>query len=154
MPYPPTTQTAVEADAGGLLPPGDGDPPQEVIVLFTTHSGTLAALQTASRLGAKLGAPPQVVMLYEVPYTLPLEERAIPEGFRENEVRALKRDFHGEVLLRICLCRHPRQILRQVLPPRALIVMGAKKRWWPSREGRLARMLRKEGYELVIAKSK
>jgi len=146
----PTTQTAAETDTSGL-PSGWNDGRwQEAIVLFTTHVGTIAALKSASRLGAHLGARPKILMLYPVPYTLPLEKQAVPEGFLENEVRALKHDFPGEISVRICLCRHPRQGLREVLEPHSLIVMGGKKRWWPTEEQRLARFLQSSGYQVMF----
>jgi hypothetical protein len=147
----PTTQTAAETDTSGL-PPGWNDGRwQEAIVLFTTHAGTVAALKSASRLGAHLGARPKILMLYPVPYTLPLEKQAVPEGFLENEVRALKRDFPEELSVRICLCRHPRQGLREALEPHSLILMGGKKRWWPTEEQWLAWRLRKDGHEVIFA---
>ncbi len=147
----PTTQTAAETDTSGL-PPGWNDGRwQEAIVLFTTHAGTVAALKSASRLGAHLGARPKILMLYPVPYTLPLQKQAVPEGFLENEVRALKRDFPEELSVRICLCRHPRQGLREVLEPHSLIVMGGRKRWWPTEEQWLAWRLRKDGHEVIFA---
>jgi hypothetical protein len=89
-------------------------------------------------------------MLYPVPYTLPLEKQAVPEGFLENEVRALKHDFPGEISVRICLCRHPRQGLREALEPHSLIVMGGRKRWWPTEEQRLARFLHSRGYQVIF----
>lgn len=147
----PTTQTAAETDTSGL-PPGWNDGRwQEAIVLFTTHAGTVAALKSAARLGAHLGARPKILMLYPVPYTLPLGKQAVPEGFLENEVRALQRDFPGEISVRICLCRHPRQGLREVLEPHSLIVMGGRKRWWPTEEQWLAWRLRKDGHEVIFA---
>ncbi len=150
--YPlPTTQTAAETDTRGLPPDWNHGRWQEVIVLFTTCAGTVAALKIASRLGAHLGARPKVLMLYPVPFTLPLERRALPEGFLENQVRALQRDFPEEISVRICLCRHARQGLREILLPHSLIVMGGKKRWWPTEEQRLARRLRKEGHQVIFA---
>jgi hypothetical protein len=89
-------------------------------------------------------------MLYPVPYTLPLERRALPEGFLENQVRALQRDFPEEISVRIHLCRHPRQGLREVLEAHSLIVIGGRKRWWPTAEQRLAKFLHSSGYQVVF----
>jgi hypothetical protein len=146
-----TTKTAAEADTSGLAPGGKGGRGQEVIVLFTTHAGTVAALKMASQLSATLCARLKVLILYVVPLTLPLERRALPEGFLENQVRALRRDFPEEISTDLHLCRHPRQILHEVLLPHSLIVLGGRKRWWPSEEQRLARMLRKEGHRVILA---
>ena len=90
-------------------------------------------------------------MLYAVPYTLPLEKPAVPEGFLEEQLRALQRDSPAEISARICLCRHPRQGLREVLEPHSLVVIGGRKRWWPTEEQRLARLLKKDGHHVVFA---
>jgi len=39
----------------------------------------------------------------------------------------------------------------EVLAPRSLVVIGARRRWWPTGEGWLARKLRREGHEVVLA---
>jgi len=145
-----TTKTAAETGTNGLAPSGKDGRGQEIIVLFTTHAGTVAALKIASRLSANLGARPKVLMLYEVPYTLPLGKRALPEGFLENLVRALRRDFPEEISMDLHLCRHPRQGLREVLLPHSLIVLGGRKRWWPTAEQRLAEFLHSSGHQVIF----
>jgi hypothetical protein len=145
-----TTETAAETDTSELPPGGKDGRGQEIIVLFTTHAGTVAALKMASRLSANLGARPKVLMLYEVPYTLPLERRALPDGFLENQVRALQRDFPEEISTDLHLCRHPRQGLREVLLPHSLIVLGGRKRWWPTPEQRLAEFLHSSGHQVIF----
>ena len=122
----------------------------EVNVLYTAHARTLAALKTAAQLAANLGTCPKVLRLYAVPYSLPLEKPAVPIGFLEEQIRALARQSPTEITARIILCREPRAILRQILPPHSLIVMGGKKRWWPTREQRLASALRKDGHEVIF----
>jgi len=122
----------------------------QVNVLYTTPSRTRAALTIASRLGADLRACPEVLRVYAVPYSLPLEKPAVPIGFLEEQIRALARQSPTEITARIILCREPRAILRQVLPPHSLIVIGGQKRWWPTREQRLASALRKDGHEVIF----
>ena len=145
-----TTKTAAETDTSGPPPGGKDARGQEVIVLFTTHAGTVAALKMASRLSANLGARPKVLMLYPVPYTLPLGRRALPEGFLENQVRALQRDFPEEISTDLHLCRHVRQGLREALLSHSLIVLGGRKRWWPTPEQRLAEFLHSSGHQVIF----
>jgi hypothetical protein len=137
--------------AGNGLPPADenGERPQ-VNVLYTTHAGTLAALKMASRLGAELGIYPTVLRLYAVPYTLPLEMPAVAMGFLEEQIHALARESPTEVTARIILCREPRRSLPEILRPHSLIVLGGTKRWWPTKEQWWARMLRKDGHEVIF----
>ena len=122
----------------------------DVNVIYTTRFGTLAALKIASRLGAHLGPRPIVLMLHAVPYTLPLEKPAVPIGFLEKQIQALTVESPTEITARIYLCRDPHRSLRQILPPRSLIVVGGRRRWWPTEEQRLARMLRKEGHQVIF----
>ena len=146
-----TTKSAAETGTGGLAPGEKDSRGQEIIVLFTTHAGTVAALQMASRLSANLGARPKLLILYAVPYTLPLERRALPDGFLENRVRALQRDFPEEISTDLHLCRHARQGLREVLPPHSLIVVGGRrKRWWPTPEQRLEESLHSSGHQVIF----
>lgn len=150
MRYVPSSETVVDADIDKLLPSSKDRQGRQVIVVFTNTAEAVAALRTAAHLSANSGIRPQVLMLYDVPYTLPLEGRALPEGFYEEQLRAVKWDFPEGVSLRICLCRSPRQMLRHIHPSDALIVIGGKRHWWPTRESRLARRLRKDGYKVVL----
>jgi len=144
------TLTTRETDIAGLPPRARGDRRLDVNVIYTTRFGTLAALKIASRLGAHLGVRPKVLMLYAVPYTLPLEKPAVPIGFLEKQIQALTAESPTEITARIYLCRDPHRSLRQILPPRSLIVVGGRRRWWPTEEQRLARMLRKEGHQVIF----
>jgi hypothetical protein len=121
-----------------------------VTVVYTTHAATLAAVKTASRLGGNLATRLKILWLYAVPYTLPLEEPAAAEGFLMQEIRALARESPIEIAAQVYLCREPRRSLHQILPPHSLVVLGGKKRWWPTKEQRLARSLRKDGHEVIL----
>jgi hypothetical protein len=39
---------------------------------------------------------------------------------------------------------------RHALPPRSLIVLATKHRWWPTREKRLARALLRAGHHVML----
>jgi hypothetical protein len=140
-----------KAETPDLPLPGDNGQRLQVNVLYTTHSKTLAALRITSRLGAELGACPKVLLLYAVPYTLPLERPAVPAGFLEERIRALARESPTEITARIILCREPRRSLRQILRPHSVIVIGGRKGWWPSKEQRVAWRLSRDGHEVIFA---
>src|SRR5258708_7258909 len=53
--------------------------------------------------------------------------------------------------VRICLCRDSEQLLAEALPPRSLIVIGGRKRWWRTAEQALASRLRRRGHEIIYA---
>jgi hypothetical protein len=49
------------------------------------------------------------------------------------------------------LCRDSSETLLAVLKPRSLVVIGGRRRWWPTREERLAKKLRGAGHEVIFA---
>lgn len=145
--------TASNAEITDLPLAGDAGQRMEVNVLFTTHAGTLAALKIGVRLGSDLHTQPRVLLLYEVPYTLPIAKPAVPNGLLEHRIRELARESATEITARIILCREARRTLRQILRPHSLVVIGGKRRWWPTKEQRWARLLRREGHEVIFADS-
>jgi hypothetical protein len=53
--------------------------------------------------------------------------------------------------VRVYLCRDRAEVVRSVLKPHSLVVIGGNRRWWPTREKRLARQLRRSGHAVVFA---
>ena len=123
----------------------------EVFVIFTDAPGTLAALQMAEGLAQKLEAHIRLLMPYEVPYTLPLTKPAVPVEFVAGQIRDLACNTRLEVAAHIYLCRDKRRTLKLLLRPHSLIVVGGKKRWWPTSAQKLARTLQKDGHQVVFA---
>jgi len=141
---------APRVESPDLSPADQSSERLQVNILYTTPSGTRAALTIASRLSADLRTCSEVLRVYAVPYSLPLERQAVPIGFLEEQVRALARQSPAEITARIILCREPRAILRQVFPPHSVIVIAGKKRWWPTKEQRWAGILKQEGHEVIF----
>jgi hypothetical protein len=137
-------------DAADLRVRPGADGRLDAHVIFTSHAATLAALRWVARLGTRLGTRPIVLMFYVVPYTLPLDWRAVPAGFLESRIRALKAETPVEFSARIYLSRNSKESLRQALRPASLVVVGGKQRWWPTDEQRLADRLRKEGHQVFL----
>jgi hypothetical protein len=144
------TSDAKRSNAASLPPGGNDDERLGIRIIYTTHHGTVAALQMASQLGANLSVCPEVLMLYAVPYTLPLEEPAVPTGFLEAQIHALARESPTEMKARVILCREPKRSLRQILSVHSLVLIGGKKRWWPTKEQRLAHLLAEEGHRVIF----
>jgi hypothetical protein len=70
--------------------------------------------------------------------------------FNENRYRAIASENPVETSVHIYLCRDRLEVLRSVLKPRSLVVLGGPKRWWPTPERRLARKLRQSGHEVIL----
>jgi hypothetical protein len=55
-----------------------------------------------------------------------------------------------ETNVQIYLCRDPFEALEGALSPGSLVVLGGRKRWWPTREKRLAKKLHRAGHEVFF----
>jgi hypothetical protein len=123
----------------------------EVSVVFTDPPGTLAALRLAEKHAQKLNAHIELLMPYEVPYTLPLTKPAVPVGFLEGQARNLASSIGLDVVVHIYLCRDKKRTLDLIMRGHSLAVVGGKKRWWPTSAQKLALDLQKAGHHVIFA---
>jgi len=75
-----------------------------------------------------------------------------------TEQRLLDLAYRGaqgplETSVQLYLCRDKRQALLRALKPKSLVVIGGKARWWPTKESKLAGVLRSIGHQVVVANS-
>jgi len=105
----------------------------------------------ADELAHKLGAQIRLLVPYEVPYALPLSKPAVPVEFLEGQIRALAGKARLDVAAHIFLCRDKISTLKLLLRPRSCVVVGGKKRWWPTSAQRLAQGLQKDGHQVIFA---
>lgn len=131
------------------FPPGS-DSKLEISVVFTSVDATLAALKEAGNLAENLGARITLIVPQTVPYPLPLSTPPVLVEFNERRLRVIASHCCVETRVSIYLCRDPLETLKSVLKPGSLVVVGTRKRWWPTSEKRLAAQLRRTGYEVVV----
>jgi hypothetical protein len=110
----------------------------------------MAALNRAAALAKGLNSRITLFVSQAVPYSLPLEKPPVPLTFRERQLRAIAAQSPVETTVRLYLCRDPWQALTAALRPHSLVVVGVRRRWWPTRERTLVRKLRRRGYEVVL----
>jgi hypothetical protein len=122
----------------------------EINVIFTTIPGTLAALRLAGQYARDLRGRISILATEIVPYPLPLERPPVVPEFTTRCYRTLAADQRVETHVQVYLCRDSRQALLQALKPNSLVVMGGRKRWWPTREQALARILRSHGHQVIF----
>ena len=123
----------------------------DVNVVYTDVPGTLAALRKAGGLAANLRARIQLIVPQVVHYPLPLSRPGVPREFSERRFHTLADGLHIDTHVQICLCRDREQLLTEALPPRSLIVIGGRKRWWLTPEQALASRLHRSGHEVIYA---
>jgi hypothetical protein len=121
-----------------------------IAVIFTSREATLAALKEAGTLASSLGARITLLVPQVVPYPLPLESSPILIDFNEKRFRLMASESPVETSVQIYLCRDRFETLAGVLSPGSLVVLGGRKRWWPTREKSLAKKLREGGHEVVF----
>jgi hypothetical protein len=121
-----------------------------IAVVFTSVESTLAALKEAGNLANSLGAQIKLVVPQVVPYPLPLETPPVLVEFNENRFRVIASKSPVETSVHIYLCRDRFETLASVLKSGSIVVLGGRKRWWPTKDERLARKLRGAGYEVLF----
>jgi hypothetical protein len=140
---PSTTQDVAEEGLGHL----------EVNVIFTDPAATAVALQYAASLARNLSGSITLRAPLVVPQRLPLEESPVSVRFMERTladlVCPLQRDA-AEINVHLYLCRDRLETLLQVLSLDSLVVIGGRKRWWPTEESRMAKVLRSKGHRVVF----
>lgn len=130
-------------------PPLEADHNLDISVVFTSLDATLSALHKAAGLAASLRARITLIVPQIVPYPLPLHSPTVLPDFNEASWRVIASRVPVETNVRIYLCRDRWEMLGMVLKPRSLVVVGYRKRWWPTAEDRLARKLRQAGHEVI-----
>ena len=138
----PTTTTEFPA------PTQPEEPGLLIVVIFTTADATVSALKRAGTLAERLGARISVVYPQVVPFPLPLTNPPVQLDFLEKRFRDIVAESPVDTDVRLYLCRDDVDTLKTVLKPGSIVVIGGRKCWWPTREQRLARKLRK--YHEVI----
>jgi hypothetical protein len=122
----------------------------EIAVVFTSVEATAAALTKAASLAESLQGRITLVVPQIVPYPLPLTAPPVLLDFQERRFRELAAQSPVAIDVHLYLCRDDVETLRAILKPRSLVVMGYRKRLWPTRNSRLARTLKRMGHELIV----
>jgi hypothetical protein len=131
--------------------------PLEVNVIFTGQDSTVAALACAQSFAQELGARIHLQFAVEVPFPLELERPGVSVPFLQEQLSKVMADAEKdgiEARAHLYLCRDRLQALQQALKPNSLVVIGGRRRWWPTPEGRIARALRAKGHRVIYADSK
>jgi hypothetical protein len=129
------------------------EPRLNIAVIFTSVDATLAALRMAGGLAGGWSAQITIVVPQVVPYPLPLASPPVRVDFNERRLHEIAARSPVETTVSVYLCRDREETLVSVLKPGTVVVLGGKKRWWPTAEGRLARLLERAGHEVLFART-
>jgi hypothetical protein len=138
------------------FPDPDADPSLEITVLYTTWEGTVAALKALGVLARDLEITLGLIIIEVVPFRLPLDQPPVSVEFlkrRQEDLVAEAGLEGGKTSVQICICRDRKETLGRLLPTPSLIVLGGRRRWWPTREQRLETFLARLGHQVVFINS-
>jgi hypothetical protein len=128
----------------------EADQELNIAVVFTSVELTLAALKEAGNLANSLGARITLVVPQVVPYPLPLETPPVLVEFNEHRFQVIATQSPVETSVQIYLCRDRIEMLLAALGPNSLVVIGGRKKWWPTSEKLTARRLRQAGHKVIL----
>ena len=121
----------------------------EIVVLHTASKETVSALKMAGDLAFGL-APVRLMAIQQVPYPLPLDAPPVSVEFLEKSFSNMTSEAGVEASIDIRLCRNPRDVVERDLGPHCVVVIGGRRRWWPTAATRLARRLERLGHQVVF----
>jgi hypothetical protein len=133
-------------------PDPDPFPEATVFVVFTSINWTMKALEKAHEIAWPVGAAVAVVAVQVVPFPLPLDAPPVPLEFVVRRFEEMAGAFQEKVQVACYLCRNPMEAFKRILSRNCPVVIGVRKGWIPRRDERLARKLRRAGYDMVLVK--
>jgi hypothetical protein len=134
-------------------PTGEAPSRLQVAVVFTSPAATIGALHRAGALADRLSARIELVVPQVVPFALPIASPPVLLEFSERQFVEIAKETPVETAVQIYLCRDRLDTLLSVLKPGSLVVIGGRKRWWPTSEWRLARSLSHAGHEVIYTET-
>ena len=148
-----TTEAAIpiRTEIGETETPDIGPEPETAVyVIFTSINWTLNALQKAREIARPVGAAIVVVAVQVVPFPLPLDKPPVPMDFVIRRFEERAEELPEKTKISAYLCRDQMVALKRVLNRNCPVIMGVRKKIWPTRDKRLARKLRRAGYQVIL----
>ena len=128
------------------------EPRLPVFVIFTTMNQTMTALEKAIQLAKPLKTGIEILDVQTVPYALSLNDPSVPSAFGARCLREMTARYSESIGVSAYRCRDSLEALKRIINRNCPVVLAIRKRWWPTRDGRLSRELRRAGYNLVLVK--
>lgn len=125
---------------------------QELVVnvIYTGETETLAALRSAARFAARLGARVCLDVLHVVPFPRELDDPQVQLPALRARYSNLVAAADVEAEVHIFLCRSSREAAKQLFAKPSIVVLGGKERPWPTRESRLGKLFEKLGHKVLF----
>ncbi len=121
-----------------------------VYVVYTSADETLEAARVAGDFAKPLGVPVTLTHFRAVPFAAPLEA---PGGISPVQTEGFLnglRKVASDVRVQVYHCRDVERAMQTAFGRPRLIVMGGRRRWWPTRPERWRRALEAQGHLVVF----
>ena len=125
-------------------------PELAVYVPYTTSELTRAALTAVAAFTGNLGAHVLLVAVQIVPFPLPLNRPPVSLSFVEQKLRAAACEIELPVITQVVIARDREVAFDRAISPGSLVVLATKKRWWPTQQVKLARLLARAGHSVTL----
>jgi len=129
------------------------DSDREIAIVFTSLSATVSAIEHTAALLQGLHFRMSLVWPQTVPSVLSLDEPAISTEFSKRVLLNLARLSPSISRVQLCFCRHRLEALASLISAQSPIVIGTRKSLWSLSEKKLARGLRRAGYNVLLIQS-
>src|SRR5260370_27572896 len=125
----------------------------DIAVPSTTPQLTRLAVREAEELAAKLPSRIRVLRLHGVPFPNDLRYPPVALDILREQARQVARGVKTSEIT-LVLTRDPEAALLKTLRPGSIVVIGTKKRWWPTAQERLSRICERHGYQVSLVYSR
>jgi hypothetical protein len=120
-----------------------------VVIPYTNPELTRAALRHAG-VCTDLNMRVSLIDIQVIGFPCPLDQPPIRKEFSEQRLRDLFEPTRLPGTTRILYTRDWLEGFRRVLEPHSIVIVAAKKRWWRTREEKLAQTLLKAGHDVML----
>ncbi len=120
-----------------------------VRLVFTSFNRTLKALEKAIPLAIPFNREIEILVMQTVPFVLPLDDPSVPLEFLVRRLEEMASGIPQKIRISAYLCRDRLEGLKRVLNRNCPVVIGVRKRWWPTSDERVALKLRRSGYDVI-----
>jgi len=120
-----------------------------VVIPYTTPELTRAALRHAG-VCTDLNVNVSLVDIQVVPFPCPLDQPPVNQEFSRRRLRDLLEQNGLPGRTDVLYARDWLEGFRRALDPHSLVILARKKRWWRTREDKLAAALRKAGHQVLL----
>jgi hypothetical protein len=134
----------------GPSPTNGSDGQVEIPVLFTSPKATIGAIERTAPLLNGLNARINLIAVQVVPYTLALNNPPVFVAFNEQRLFDLARESPIETIVHLYVCRGLLETITSVVKSGSVLIIGTRRRWWPTWERKLAKQLSRSGLDVVL----